>query len=157
METNEISPNEYKVLNYIKNLKDVPEESIDIDSDKRIISSSISYLEFKNLINVQKISLDSVSITEEGKKYIKNGFPEEILYNFLVEKKTCSMKDIINYMGENYKIAIANIAKLGIKPVNGKMELHGEMLKDIFHNKKMELSGIENGKIPDNAVLDDFS
>ncbi len=156
MEKSEISPNEYKVLNFIKNLKDVPEESIDIDSDRRIVSSSISYLEFKHLINVDKISRDSISITEEGKTYLKEGFPEEKLYNLLVEKETCSIKEIMDYMGKDYKIAIANIAKLGIRPENGRMELHGQKLDDIFRNKKMELSDVENGKMPDNASLDEF-
>ncbi len=156
MEKNEISPNEYKVLNFIKNRSDVPEEDIDVDTDRRIVSSSISYLEFKNLINVNKVTEESVSITEEGKKYIENGFPEEKLYNFLAKHEKCSMKEVIDYMGSDYKIAIANIAKLGIKPANGEMALHGEKLDDIFRNKRMELSGISNGKIPDKVTLDEF-
>ena len=44
----------------------------------------------------------------------KNGFPEEKLYKLLEERKKCSMDEIKNYLKEDYRIAIANLAKLGI-------------------------------------------
>jgi phenylalanyl-tRNA synthetase alpha chain len=154
MEKTEISLNEYKVLNFIKDKKDVPEESINVDNE-RIVSSSISYLEFKNLITVKKIPYDALSVTEEGKKYINDGFPEEKLYNLLKEKKTLSMEDAKNYMGADYKIAIANIAKHGIKPSGGKITI-SENLDGVFELQREKLESIMEGKIPDQSAIDEF-
>ena len=156
MEKTEISLNEYRVLEFIKDRKDVPEDSINIDSDRRIVSSAVSYLEFKNLIDAKKVYYDYFTVTEEGEKYIENGFPEEKLYKFLEERKKCSMDEIKNYLKEDYRIAIANMAKLGIKPSSGEMSYSGENLITIFNKKKNELSEIMEGKTPDGEALDEF-
>ena len=137
MEKTEISLNEYRVLEFIKDRKDVPEDSINMDSDRRIVSSAVSYLEFKNLIDTKKVYYDYFTVTEEGEKYIENGFPEEKLYKLLEERKKCSMDEIKNYLKEDYRIAIANLAKLGIKPSNGEMSYSGENLITIFNKKRM--------------------
>ncbi len=156
MEKTEISLNEYRVLEFIKDRKDVPEDSINIDSDRRIVSSAVSYLEFKNLIDAKKVYYDYFTVTEEGEKYIENGFPEEKLYKLLEERKKCSMDEIKNYLKEDYRIAIANMAKLGIKPSSGEMSYSGENLITIFNKKKNELSEIMEGKTPDGEALDEF-
>jgi len=156
MEKTEISLNEYRVLEFIKDRKDVPEDSINIDSDRRIVSSAVSYLEFKNLIDTKKVYYDYFTVTEEGEKYIENGFPEEKLYKLLEERKKCSMDEIKNYLKEDYRIAIANMAKLGIKPSSGEMSYSGENLITIFNKKKNELSEIMEGKTPDGEALDEF-
>ena len=156
MEKTEISLNEYRVLEFIKDRKDVPEDSINMDSDRRIVSSAVSYLEFKNLIDAKKVYYDYFTVTEEGEKYIENGFPEEKLYKLLEERKKCSMDEIKNYLKEDYRIAIANLAKLGIKPSNGEMSYSGENLITIFNEKRNELSEIMEGKTPDEEALDEF-
>ena len=156
MEKTEISLNEYRVLEFIKDRKDVPEDSINMDSDRRIVSSAVSYLEFKNLIDTKKVYYDYFTVTEEGEKYIENGFPEEKLYKLLEERKKCSMDEIKNYLKEDYRIAIANLAKLGIKPSNGEMSYSGENLITIFNEKRNELSEIMEGKTPDGEALDEF-
>ena len=74
---------------------------------------------------------------EEGEKYIENGFPEEKLYKLLEERKKCSMDEIKNYLKEDYRIAIANMAKLGIKPSSGEMSYSGKIYIDIMGNRPM--------------------
>jgi phenylalanyl-tRNA synthetase alpha chain len=156
MEKTEISPNEYRVLEFIKNRKDVPEESINIDTDKRIVSSSVSYLEFKNLIGVKKEPNDAVIITGEGEKYLKEGFPEEKLYKFLNEWRICSLEEARVYLRDDYKIAIANIARMGIKPANGKIELSRDNLQEVFENKRTELLNIAHGNMASKTIADEF-
>ncbi|WP_337860815.1 phenylalanine--tRNA ligase subunit alpha [Ferroplasma sp.] len=155
MEKTEISLGEYKVLDFINGKKDVPEGTINIDNE-RIVSSSISYLESKKLIDVKKISQDILNVTDEGKKYINTGFPEEKLYGFLKEKKILTMEDIKNYMGDNYKIAIANIAKHGIRPADGKIALSDANLDDMFEGQRKKLSDIIEGKVPDQSTVQEF-
>ena len=153
MEKTEISMNEYRVLNYIKDKKDVPEDSIDIGLDERIRSSAISYLEFKDLISVKKEQYDKFAVTTEGKKYLEQGFPEERLYRLLIQKKKCTIAEIKDILGDDYRIGMANIAKMGIKPVNGVMEFMDGNFLDIFKTMKEALSAVENGgKISDEMI-----
>jgi phenylalanyl-tRNA synthetase alpha chain len=156
MEKTEISLNEYRVLNYIKDKRDVPEDSLDLDMDERIKSSAVSYLEFKKLIDVRKEPSDTFTVTEEGKKYIDLGFPEERLYKFLMDKGECGLEEIKKYMGDDYKIAMANIAKMGLKPVNGTLRLEDGEFLSLFQSRKDALISIKGGnKIPD-ELLDVF-
>ncbi len=144
MEKTEISNYEYKILDYIKDKKDVNENNIKIDVNERIISSSISYLEFKKLIDVKKEYKKTYNITDEGNDYLKNGFPEEILYNLLKDKKELSINEIKDYLKDKYKIAMANLAKSGIKPVNGKIIYNNENLDNVFNENKIMLNQIKN-------------
>ncbi len=153
MEKSEISLNEYRILNYIKNKRDVPEDSPELDMEDRIKSSALSYLEFKNLIDVRKEPYDTFTVTEEGKKYLREGFPEERLYHFLKEKNKCTIEDIKNYLGNDYKIAMANIAKMGIKPLNGILEFKDGKFIQEFKSRKDALYSIENGAtVPDEII-----
>ena len=153
MEKTEISMNEYRVLSYIKDKKDVPEDSIDICLDERIRSSAISYLEFKDLISVKKEQCDKFTVTTEGKKYLEQGFPEERLYRLLIQKKKCTIAEIKDILGDDYRIGMANIAKMGIKPVNGVIEFMDGNFLDVFKTMKQALSAVESGrKISDEMI-----
>ncbi len=156
MEKTEISNYEYKILDYIKDKKDVNENSIGINENERIISSSISYLEFKKLIDVRKEYKKTYSITDEGEEYLKNGFPEENLYNILMEKKELAVNEIKNYLNGKYKIAMANLAKLGIKPVDGKLVYNNNSLNNIFIESKKKLIEIKNKKYPEEKKINEF-
>ncbi len=156
MEKTEISNYEYKILDYIKDKKDVNENSIGINENERIISSSISYLEFKKLIDVRKEYKKTYSITDEGEEYLKNGFPEENLYNILMEKKELAVNEIKNYLNGKYKIAMANLAKLGIKPVDGKLVYNNNSLNNIFIENKKNLIEIKNKKYPQEKKINEF-
>ncbi len=156
MEKTEISNYEYKILDYIKDKKDVNENSIGINENERIISSSISYLEFKKLIDVRKEYKKTYSITDEGEEYLKNGFPEEKLYNILMEKKELAVNEIKNYLNGKYKIAMANLAKLGIKPADGKLVYNNNSLNNIFIENKKNLIEIKNKKYPQEKKINEF-
>ncbi len=156
MEKTEISNYEYKILNYIKDKKNVNENNININENERIISSSISYLEFKKLIDVRKEYKKTYSITDEGDEYLKNGFPEEKLYNILKDKKELTVREIQNYLNDKYKIAMANLAKLGIKPVNGKIVYNNDNLNNIFSENRLVLSGIKDKKYSENKKINEF-
>ncbi len=156
MEKTEISNYEYKILDYIKDKKDVNENSIGINENERIISSSISYLEFKKLIDVRKEYKKTYSITDEGEEYLKNGFPEENLYNILMEKKELAVNEIKNYLNGKYKIAMANLAKLGIKPADGKLVYNNNSLNNIFIENKKNLIEIKNKKYPQEKKINEF-
>ncbi len=142
MEKIEISPYEFNVLNYIKNTDKISENEIKIDMNERIISSSISYLESKKLIDVEKNEIKKYYVTAEGKKYIEAGFPEERLYKILEDRKTITINNARNTMKDEFKIAITNLAKLGIKPENGSL-LYKKINDEIFEINKNILIEIE--------------
>jgi phenylalanyl-tRNA synthetase alpha chain len=156
MEKTGISVNEYKVLNYIKGRKDVPEDSFNAGLDDRIKSSAVSYLEFKGLIDVKKNPYDTYTVTDEGRKYIEQGFPEERLYRLLMDRNKCSLEELKNDLGSDYKIAMANIAKMGIKPVNGTLEFKDGNFLEEFKFRRDALLRIESGDKVEDEMLEIF-
>ncbi|MEM0139541.1 MAG: phenylalanine--tRNA ligase subunit alpha [Ferroplasma sp.] len=153
MEKIEISQYEFRVLNYIKNRGKVPENEIDIGEDERIIASSISYLESKNLINVEKKEIKRYYITDEGKKYMQEGFPEEQLYDLLKKENNVKIERVIALMGNRFKIAMANIAKLGLRPKNGLLSYIDNSPEAIFRENRALLNEIAESHATENRKI----
>ncbi|AAT42710.1 phenylalanine--tRNA ligase subunit alpha [Picrophilus oshimae] len=144
-----ISRNEYNVLNFIKNGSWVSESSIKINNmDDRMIASAVSYLESKGYIDVKRSLKKYYYITDEGKKYLENGLPEEIAIKILKERKSIALDELKELISD-YKIAISNLARYGIKPNNGLLNYNDAALEKI----KMIRSCLENPQECDMETL----
>ncbi|MCL5888352.1 MAG: phenylalanine--tRNA ligase subunit alpha, partial [Candidatus Thermoplasmatota archaeon] len=120
----ELSAQESAVLIYLKDRNEVNEREMRIEklsSDN--IRGAISWLEKKGLINVKIVDAEELELSGEGQKYLKEGLPELRVLSLLKKKKRISIKEIQGELGESEsKIAIAQLAKLGIKPSKGELE-----------------------------------
>ncbi len=155
----EISSGESKVLRYLsENEADgyIAESGISIEGlDDRAVSSSVSWLESKKLVDCKRESVSKYTITDEARSYMESGFPEEKLVK-LVGQGTSSIKDIMRKLGPAQgKIALAQIAKFGIKPSGGSITISNpsEILNEVA-NRRNGLATIEEGKIPEKKIMD---
>ncbi|MGC8609491.1 MAG: phenylalanine--tRNA ligase subunit alpha, partial [Thermoplasmata archaeon] len=155
----QLSENEFKVLKYIyeKYPEKVPENTIIIESlSERDIASAVSYLEAKGILNVDKIETRRYHCTDEGKKYLSTGLPEHRLYRILRERQKMSLSDVQNEMGEEYRIALAQLAKFGIVPVSGYITYRKDSIEDELLRREEFLNNIEKESKLNEDLLDHF-
>ncbi|MFQ6050726.1 MAG: phenylalanine--tRNA ligase subunit alpha [Candidatus Hydrothermarchaeota archaeon] len=141
---------ERKVLVELGRLKkSTPDElSKKVDLDKTAINRAIEWLRRKNLIKVHEKERIKANIKEEGKKYLKEGFPERKLLKY--DEKPISE---IHIDKEDLKIGLGWIRKKGwgeIKKRDGKAFLElteeGKKFKDKLGRDEEILRGILDGK-----------
>ncbi len=153
----EISSNEASVLKYLSSGTPdfIREHDITIeDMDERSVSSAVSWLESKGLVECRRETSSTFSLTGEAESYLEHGLPEEKLLN-LVRSGKNSMKEIMGDLGAEGRIALAQIAKFGIKPEAGVIKIsdYGSITKEI-EARKEALYRIRNGEMPDTKLLD---
>ena len=144
----ELSPQESAVLLYLKDIKEINEKDIVIDKlSNENIRGAISWLEKKGLVSARVVNSGELELTREGRKYLEEGFPEYRILSVLKSKKRISLSDVRTKLGlEESKIAIAQLAKFGIKPNKGEIEINN--FKEIEDKllKRMELlKSIDSG------------
>lgn len=127
----EISRNEELVLKHLLSKKEsgfIEEEEISVASlSDREISSAVSWLESKGLIELRKENSSRIQITKEGMDFLDNGLPEERILDILLEKGSISVSDCMSVLGPEYgRIALAQLSRLGMKPKGGVISLQGE-------------------------------
>lgn len=160
----EVSPAEAKVLKFLTELKKdtlpISEANIEVEGlNEREISSAISWLEKKELIKVQKTEHHTFLLTEEGRKFIKEGLPEERAFQLSEKNKGTTPSEIMKQLGsKDGKIAIAQLAKLGIKPSQGIIDVSRGIgnIEEIFIRRKSFLSGLPESAISDPDALEHF-
>ncbi|MCL6089730.1 MAG: phenylalanine--tRNA ligase subunit alpha [Candidatus Thermoplasmatota archaeon] len=160
----EISPGELRILKFLTGSpeirKPIPENSISIENmDEREISSSISWLASKGLILIEKNEKTFYELTEEGRRFLDEGLPEEQVYLLLEKEGQLTIPRIIGIFGEKYaKIAMAQLAKLNIKPVKGTISLQGIAgIGEVFIKRKRFLESVKEGNVfPDPQLLEHF-
>lgn len=159
----EVSPAEARVLRFLSGLEasrfPVPEnEIIPGELDGREVSSAVSWLGKKGLIEIQKEEHVSYLLTPEGERFLREGLPEERAFDLLVKENGASTSAVMDSLGpKDGKIAIAQLAKLGMKPRNGRIEvLETEPSRSVFIARKEFLASIEKEESPDRELLDHF-
>lgn len=154
----EVSRNEALVLEFLADLKNaraIPEREISIEGlDERSVSSSVSWLESKGLIDCKRETVTRFVLTDEAISYIAHGFPEEILLNLVLKGKN-SVKEILKEMGsQNGKIALAQLAKFDIKPVSGIITLKGtDKILETTKKRRNALLSIQAANLPEKDIL----
>ncbi len=155
----QISENEFKVLKYVysKYPESIPENAIDIPGlSSRDIASAISYLEVKGLIRIDKNEIRKYYRTAEGDRYCSIGLPEHRLYRLLKERGKLSINDIQREMGDEYRIALAQIAKFGITPDSGYLYYRDDGIEEKLEEREEFLKNIENNADLNPDLLEHF-
>ncbi|MEM0156783.1 MAG: phenylalanine--tRNA ligase subunit alpha [Thermoplasmataceae archaeon] len=154
----DVSPNEIRVLSYLHGRNDVLETEISIEGlGEREISSAISWLESKGLIDVSREERTEYSLTDEGLTFLNQGLPEERALEILNEGRA-TVKAILDELGMNDgKIALAQLAKLGIKPSGGVLHLPENSPLPHLKKRRQFLEKIRNGETSlDTEMLEHF-
>ena len=159
----EVSPSEARVLKFLAGIagdhKSLSEtEVIPEGMTGREVSSAISWLEKKELLLVERKEHSTYALTDEGKRFLETGLPEERAFKLADNKGDISTSDLISELGsKDGKIAIAQLAKLGIKPVGGIISVKGrDSVKDIFRQRVLFLSGLPRSAASDSELLEHF-
>jgi phenylalanyl-tRNA synthetase alpha chain len=117
----ELSETEVKVLKSIVGSGEIPEtEILDIADSPELIRSAVSWLERKGLIKVDFQESEEYIPREEAIRYNQIGLPEERALSIIEREGKASLGELIETLGENEgKIAVSQLAKMGIKPEKG--------------------------------------
>lgn len=148
----EISRNEELVLKFLASEKKtgfIPESALGpAELSHREISSAVSWLESKDLINVRRDTHDRITISEEGEEYLRDGLPEASIFQLISEKGRITVKDCMVKLGpERGKVALAQLSKLGLKPRNGEISYDGNGKVEIELKKRKDaLESLSQGK-----------
>ena len=159
----EVSPSEARVLKFLAGKvgvqKSLSETEILPDGmNEREVSSAISWLDKKELLLVERKEHLSYALTDEGKRFLETGLPEEMAFKLAAKNGDIPTAELIEELGgKDGKIAIAQLARLGIKPSGGVVSVKGkDSLKDIFRKRTLFLSGLPQSAASDPELLDHF-
>ncbi|MEM2121003.1 MAG: phenylalanine--tRNA ligase subunit alpha [Archaeoglobaceae archaeon] len=93
--------------------------------NKDAVMKAVFLLREKGFAEVFELKKQNVKVTPEGERYLKNGFPEEILLNALSE--TNDVSEIRRKLGKEFEIAVGWLRrKKVIEIVGGKLRVIGK-------------------------------
>lgn len=157
----DLGTNETKVLQFLQESSrhSLEESEIKIPGlGSREISAAVSWLEVKGLAKTVKNEVKSWKLGQEGKKYLDNGLPELRAFHLLEERKSIMVRELMSLLSPSEgKIALAQLAKFGIKPKDGTLSYPkdaGEIL-DKISERQSALSRVESGDLSD-EILSNF-
>ncbi len=144
----ELSPQELFVLKQLVEGSEMQEDdlspgSFSVDN----LRGAISWLEKKGLVEISTLETEKYYLGKEGKDFLREGLPELKLVKILAADETLNVKNIMEIMGsENGKIALSQVAKFGIKPINGEVKgvVDNKIVEEIEIRQKV-LAKIERG------------
>lgn len=121
----DLSPQEVHVLRELSDGNERWDEEIATGKFSREhIRGAVSWLEKKGLVSVRTETDTVNTLTAQGKDFLNNGLPERELFKLLLERGPMTMDQIFKAMDrERSKIAITQMAKFGVRPISGRMEL----------------------------------
>lgn len=161
--SSEVSIPEAKVIRFLSTETDkgesIPEENIKVDQlSEREISSAVSWLQKKNLVEISRKESVSYSLSPEGERFLKDGLPEERAFELARKKGSISVSDLMKELGpKDGKIAVAQLAKFGLKPVKGIVSLQKvEQISKEFGDRKSFLEKVKKGTSLDKTLLEHF-
>lgn len=163
MSAMDLSRNENIVL---RELSRDPEKFISEDSlnppeiDRRGVASAVSYLIKKGLVDLQLKEEERYDLGEEGKTYLSSGLPEQNAIRLIGTAGT-TIEQLKNSLGsQEFGIALAQIARSGVKPIGGFISIDYELLKklqDEYEKRRLALMEIEqSGRCSDLAALENL-
>ena len=152
----DLSEGEIKVLRSIGDRERIPEPTlIENGESPETVRSAVSWLKKKGLVTIEYDENEEYTPSDEAVKYARDGLPEERALSLIIEKGKMSLTELRNEMGENdTKIAISQLAKMGLKPENGILiySKDGEIIKNVQKRRKI-LKSIVSGNGIDSSLL----
>ncbi len=156
----ELSRNEVLVLKYLSRRSDqfIADSDVEIENlDERAVSSAISYLVKKGLVESVTIELNEYSLGEEGAAYLNGQLPEEAALNILKQKGNASLASFASSFKENeLRVALTQLAKFGVKPEKGFVNVHNTNLEKIaqeIHARRKVLESVKAGQSPEEGEV----
>lgn len=156
----DLGPNESRVLKFLQESSKPSIEESDITivgMSRQEISAAVSWLEVKGILTTTKSEVRIWKLGDEGRRYLETGLPELRALKILREKGTLAVRDLMNSFGAEGRIALAQLAKFGMKPANGLLACPAEVERIFSEISKRQdsLSKIESGSVS-KEVLDNF-
>ncbi len=144
----ELSYEESEVLRHLAHSGEMKEENISPGGMAREkVRSSISWLEKKNLITVRLEDNIQFIPGREAHGYEEKGLPELVIYRKLAGNRQMSIDEVNSILGDaSGKIAIAQLSRLGIKPVNGFLKDTDSNIEKILNDRQSALHKIILGQ-----------
>ncbi len=160
----ELSRNETLVLKFLSALPDnfVIERNIAIGGlDERAVSSAVSYLIQKDLVAYRFETTPEYSLGREGMAYVQGKLPEEVALEILKAAGKADLDAISNKLGEHgARIAIAQLARLGVKPSGGMLAVDPAQIssleKEISRRRKLLEDILAGRKLNEDPVLEEL-
>ncbi len=112
-------------------------------------------LKEKGYADVKEVVVKEYRLTDEGKRYLEEGFPEERVYEFLKGRGEVELEELERFFDKRtLGIALGWLRRKGAVEVNGKVRV----LKDVEFREREYLRLIEEGKFENvpKEVLRDF-
>ena len=144
----ELSFEETEVLKQLAQSGEIQEDFVSPDRMTREkVRSSISWLEKKNLIAVRLVDNIQFVPGKEASGYDRNGLPELVIYRKLSEVGNMSINEVYRILGdESGRIAIAQLSRLGIKPLNGILIKTDSGIEKVLIDRQSALRKIVHGQ-----------
>jgi phenylalanyl-tRNA synthetase alpha chain len=147
-----LSEREKEILKYILENKRV-EEIVELTNfDETTVKKAMLFLENKGIIKIKYKPVEIVELDKNGVIYLKNGLPERILANVLVEKGEISFDEIKELSKQELNIAIGELKKLDLIEIEGqkiRIKNRGEAIKKFPQEKFLEELPKEKNKLSD--------
>jgi len=152
----EVSRQEYDVLRLASDWRRIDEIAaalgVKVDSLSRVVEG----LKARGLLEVRRVEEDYYELSEEGTKYLADGLPE---LRLLRSAKCEAGKCVVRVEGSEAGIALANLAKLGIRPRGGVIEIGEDEYRRVLSQveaKQEALARLARGEQVDRQVLEEF-
>ncbi|MEM0134405.1 MAG: phenylalanine--tRNA ligase subunit alpha [Thermoplasmatales archaeon] len=143
----ELTNGEKKLIKYLKGKGYVGTEELFRLFDKNEVTSSISWLREKKIINVMEKPVTYFSIGGEGEKVLSSGLPEENLLRLYTSGKKRT-EELEGIMGDDLRYGLAQVFKNGGRVINGELIIDNiEKIKEQISWTRNALESAKNGKI----------
>jgi len=110
------------------------------------LEALVRLLAEKGLLVVEDENVAGYEVTPEALRYLKEGFPEERLVHYLVERGgEASIEDVRRALGDTYGIAVGNAARKGwVEVSGGRVKLSVEAGRAVAEERRL-LEKLEKG------------
>jgi len=118
--------------------------------DETTIKKAMLFLENKKIIKIKYKPIEIVDLDKNGIVYLKNGLPERILVNILMEKEETSLSEIKELNKQEINAAIGELKKLDLVEIEeGKIKIKNkkEAIKKFPQEKFLEELPKEKDKL----------
>ena len=147
----ELSKGELTLLRYLReyHLENIPEDTVIIPGmSGREIASALSWLQSKGYVILDiKSEKEGWKYGPEGRRYLERGLPELRAIQVLKDGKEITLKEMSEILGpDDLRIALAQLAKFGIKPSSGKIHAPPEiqLVEEKLIKRQETLKSIES-------------
>lgn len=158
----DLSSQELAVLRFLQENEQkgmIPEQEIVLtDYGTQIVRSAVSWLIKKGFVDEESTEETIYELGEEGKKSLKEGLPEALVYNYTLQKGQVSIEELNSVIPpEIVKIGITQLAKLGVRPSGGNFKIeNGEDIETELQRRLQCLNSVAEGKYPGKDCLETF-